>query len=204
MPDLRSFPSPRLFATHLPYILLPESVEQSRCKIVYLCRNPKDQFVSMWQFANKLRPESQGLISIEHSFEKFCQGKTVCGPFWEQILGYYKESLERPEKRMILRFEDLKGDPVNVLKDLAEFTGYGFSKEEENDNIIENILNLCGFENLSNLEVNKSGKVWLGIETKAYFRRGQVGDWENFLTSNMIKRLDLITQEKLGKHGFNF
>ncbi|XP_054824825.1 cytosolic sulfotransferase 15-like [Prosopis cineraria] len=37
--------SPRLFACHVPYVLLPESVKQSRCKIVYLCRNPKDFFV---------------------------------------------------------------------------------------------------------------------------------------------------------------
>ncbi|XP_054824823.1 cytosolic sulfotransferase 12-like [Prosopis cineraria] len=204
MPDLRSFPSPRLFATHLPYILLPESVKQSRCKIVYLCRNPNDQFVSMWHFANKLRPETRGLISIEDSFDKFCQGKIGYGPFWDHILGYYKESLERPEKTMFLRFEELKSAPVNVLKDLAEFIGCGFSKDEENDNIVENILKLCGFENLSNLEVNKSGKVWCGIENKAYFRRGQVGDWKNFLTSDMIKHLNLITQEKLGKHGFNF
>ncbi|XP_028803564.1 cytosolic sulfotransferase 12-like [Neltuma alba] len=204
MPDLSSFPSPRLFATHLPYDLLPESVKQARCKIVYLCRNPKDQFVSMWHFANKLRPESRGLIGIEDSFDKFCQGKIGFGPFWDHILGYYKESLERPEKTMFLSFEELKGEPFKVLKDLAEFIGSGFSEDEENNNFVENILKLCSFENLSNLEVNKNGKVWTGIETKTYFRRGEVGDSKNFLTSDMIERLNLISQEKLGKHGFKF
>lgn len=33
-------------------------------------------------------------------------------------LEYYEESLERPEKTMFLRFEELKAEPVKVLKDL--------------------------------------------------------------------------------------
>ncbi|XP_054823621.1 cytosolic sulfotransferase 5-like [Prosopis cineraria] len=204
MPDLSSFSSPRLFATHLPYVLLPESVKGSRCKIVHLCRNPKDMFVSFWHFANKIRPETQGLIPIEDFFEKFCQGTVVYGPFWDQILGYYKEALERPEKIMFLRFEDLRREPIKVLKDLAEFIGCGFSKDEVKGNVVEDILKLCSLENLSNLEVNKTGKVWFGIDNKAYFRRGEVGDWKNFLTIDMSERIDLIIKEKLGKHGLKF
>ncbi|XP_054823046.1 cytosolic sulfotransferase 12-like [Prosopis cineraria] len=204
MPDFSSFPSPRLLSSHLPYALFPESVKRSKCKIVYLCRNPKDLFVSMWQFANKLRPETRGSISIEDSFDKFCRGMNIFGPFWGHMLGYHKESLDKPEKIMFLRLEELKGEPVKVLKELAEFIGSGFSEEEESDNVVENILMLCSFENLSDLEVNKSGKVRFGIENKAFFRRGEIGVWKNFLTSDMIEHLDVIIHEKLGKHGLKF
>ncbi|XP_054785102.1 LOW QUALITY PROTEIN: cytosolic sulfotransferase 5-like [Prosopis cineraria] len=204
-PDLSSFLSPRLFATHLPYFPLPESIKSSRCKIVYLCRNPKDVLVSYWHFTSEFRPDSHVSNVVDADlFEKFCQGKNPYGPFWDQILGYYQESLKRPEKIMFLRFEELKSEPVRVLKELAEFLGFGFSKEEENGDAVGDILRLCSFGNLSNLEVNKSGKSSTGMTCKNYFRRGEVGDSKNFLTPDMIKRLDDITEEKLGIHGLKF
>lgn len=207
MPSQDSFSSPRLFACHVPYVLLPESVKQSRCKIVYLCRNPKDLFVSTWKFVNKLlEPEAQGeLIPIEDAFEKFCKGFIGYGPFWDHMLEYHKESLKNPEKVMFLRFEELKSEPVMVLKSLALFMGYGFSQEEEDDNVVANILKLCSFESLSNMEVNKAGgNSWLKIENKAFFRRGEVGDWKNFLTFDMDEQLNVITKENLEKHGLKF
>ena len=136
IPDLSSFRSPRLFASHMPYVSLPQSVKQSKCKIVYLCRNPKDMFISWWHFISKL------LISlnvkepwlIEDAFETFCGGRVPYGPYWDSIFEYYKQSLERPDKVLFLTFEKLKREPVSVLKELAAFVGHGFTKEEEDDN----------------------------------------------------------------------
>lgn len=55
IPDFVSLSSPRLLATHLPYVSFPESAKSKACRIVYLCRNPKDTFVSFWHFTSKLR-----------------------------------------------------------------------------------------------------------------------------------------------------
>ncbi|KAL4583466.1 hypothetical protein LXL04_008039 [Taraxacum kok-saghyz] len=41
---------------------------------------------------------------------------------------------------------------------LAEFLGHPISIEEEKADMVENIIQLCSFDTLSNLEVNKSGK----------------------------------------------
>ena len=179
-------------------------MKESNCKIVYLCRDPKDTFISLWHFANRLRHESKGTNSLEESFDKFCRGVNVGGPFWDHVLSYWKESLEKPKKVMFLRYEDMKINPAIVLKDIAEFVGWPFSKEEEAQGLVEGILKLCSFENLSNLDVNKSGKRPSGIENKAYFRRGEVGDWKNHLTVEMIEQLNTITEEKMGVHGFRF
>ncbi|KAK4263636.1 hypothetical protein QN277_029024 [Acacia crassicarpa] len=195
---------PRILATHIPYVLLPEALKQSRLKMVYLGRNPKDLFVSYWHFMSKVKPESQGCRSLEDSFEEFCQGVSFYGPFWDQMLGYYKESLERPWKILFLTFEELKNDPVRTVKQLAEFIGYGFSQEEENGDVVDNILKLCSFENLSCLEVNRTESSPFGFENKLFFRCGEVGDWKNLLTVDMAKRIDSIIQEKLEKHGLKF
>ncbi|KAK7275694.1 hypothetical protein RIF29_16816 [Crotalaria pallida] len=204
IPDLNLLSSPRLFATHLPYVSLPKSVKESNCKIVYLCRDPKDTFVSMWHFANKLRPESIGANSLEECFDTFCRGMNPYGPYWDHILGYWKESLERPEKIMFLKFEDMKIEPTIVLKKLAEFVGCSFSKEEEYKGIVDGILNLCSFDNLSNLQVNKTGKLRFGVENKVYFRRGEVGDSKNLLTVEMNEMINTIVEKKLGEHGLRF
>ena len=204
VPDLNSLPSPRLFSTHLPYVSLPKSVKDSACKIVYLCRDPKDTFISLWHFTNKLKPEGRGANSLEDAFNKFCRGVSLCGPFWDHVLGYRKKSLEEPEKIMFMTYEEMKMRPSLALKELARFVGCPFSKEEEAEGVVDDILKLCSFENLRSLEVNKKGKLSSGEEHKAFFRRGEVGDWKNHLTAEMIKRLNTITEKKLAEHGLRF
>lgn len=110
MPDLSllSPPPHRLFSSHLSYVSLPETVKQSSCKIVYLCRDPKDVFVSLWHFTYGLIPKTQDFNLTEDWFGKFCQGVSVYGPFWDLVLGYYKESLERSKKIIFVRFENLR------------------------------------------------------------------------------------------------
>ncbi|KAB2086207.1 hypothetical protein E1A91_A04G013600v1 [Gossypium mustelinum] len=39
-----------LLATHLPYSFLPKSIIDSGCKLIYICRDPKDTFVSLYHF----------------------------------------------------------------------------------------------------------------------------------------------------------
>ena len=200
VPDLTSFTSPRLFSTHLPHSLLPISAKNSTCKIVILCRNPKDTFVSLWHFVNRLTPTSGGTISVEDFFDMFCRGVSPFGPYWDHVLGYWKESLEKPQKVLFLKYEEMKEQPIANMKRLAKFLGCPFSLEEEAKGVVNDISRLCSFDNLSNLEVNKNGKSLNGTDNNAYFRWGQVGNWTNYLTTEMIEKLDCITEEKF--HGF--
>ncbi|XP_025693681.2 cytosolic sulfotransferase 12 [Arachis hypogaea] len=101
--NLSQFPSPRLLSIHAPYVSLPKSAKESNCKIVYLCRDPKDISVSMWKFMETLMPEIRGSNLFDEFFELFCRGVNLYGPFWEHVLEYWKESLKRPEKIMFLR-----------------------------------------------------------------------------------------------------
>ncbi|KAB2624411.1 cytosolic sulfotransferase 12-like [Pyrus ussuriensis x Pyrus communis] len=199
LPDLSSLPRPRLISTHLPYVCLPDSVKHSGCKVVYACREPKDVFVSLWHYSNKLRPVGSGTMSLDEAFDKFCRGVSLSGPFWDHVLGFWKESLKRPESAFFIKYEEMKQEPTLHLRRLAEFLGCPFSPEEETHGVVDGILRLCSFDNLSNLVVNKSGKLPAGIENSAFFRKGEVGDWMNSLTPEMVKKLDSITQEKL--HG---
>ncbi|XP_060186691.1 flavonol sulfotransferase-like [Lycium barbarum] len=203
-----------LIATHLPFSALPKSVKSlDGTKIIYVCREPKDTFISLWHFMQNWPMRlKQGTTTtepistyFEKEFELFCEGKTMGGPYWDHVLEYWKKSLEKPESVLFLKYEELTKDTLFYVRKMAEFMGKPFSRDEEEQGVPEKIVKLCSFENLSNLEVNKSGKHdTFEIDNKNYFRKGKPGDWKNHLTSNMIDIMDNITKEKLSGSSFCF
>uniref|UniRef100_A0A2P2IRK7 Sulfotransferase n=1 Tax=Rhizophora mucronata TaxID=61149 RepID=A0A2P2IRK7_RHIMU len=192
-----------LISTHTSYGSLPKSVMDSGCKIIYTCRDPKDAFVSLWHFWRTLAGVDPP--PIEDAFELFCNGVSFCGPYWDHALGYWNASLERPDKVLFLKFDDMKRDTLLHIKRIAEFMGYPFSAEEEKEGMVEKIKDLCSFENLKSLEINKKGDFFpvaaFSVEKQSFFRKGKVGDWKNHLTPEMAARLDNIMQEKLKGSG---
>eukprot|EP00262_Sarcandra_glabra_P011922 TRINITY_DN2955_c0_g2_i1.p1 TRINITY_DN2955_c0_g2~~TRINITY_DN2955_c0_g2_i1.p1 ORF type:complete len:363 (+),score=36.59 TRINITY_DN2955_c0_g2_i1:79-1167(+) len=202
--SLTNLVSPRLLGTHLPYLSLPASIKGLDCRIVYVCRNPKDTFISLWKFINNLRPKSQAPIPIEEAFELFCRGTCFFGPFWDHVLGYWNESLKSPERVLFLKYEDMKDDTIDVLKKIGDFLGCPFSLEEERQGKVEEILRLCSFENLRNLEVNKTGIFMPGVKNDTFFRKGEVGDWANYFTPPMTEKLNWVIEEKLQGSGLSF
>ncbi|KAH1063164.1 hypothetical protein J1N35_028151 [Gossypium stocksii] len=198
-----------LLATHLPYSFLPRSIIDSGCKLIYICRDPKDTFVSLYHFiARHNKSQNTQPIQLDEALELFHEGVCSFGPYWDHVLGYWKASLERPDKLMFLKYEDLVEDTVLHIKKIAEFMGYPFSSEEQQQNVPENIVKMCSFDNLSGLEVNKTGKHRqgqgnLGMENNIFFRKGKVGDWKNYLTTEMAQRLDQRTMQKLSGSGLS-
>ncbi|KAM1322945.1 hypothetical protein PS2_015427 [Malus domestica] len=209
---LDSMASPRLLATHVPHSSLPNSVLDSDTRVVYVARNPKDVLVSLWAFSEKLRSKVYRLppLPLEEGFELFCKGVALAGPFWDHVLGYWEASLKNPNKVLFFKFEDLKADTEGYVKRLAEFIGYPFSSEEEKEGAVQEIIKFCSFENLSSLEVNKSGTYHVGPKTDekfsndVFFRRGETGDSQNHLTPEMLERLDKITEQKFGASNLKF
>jgi hypothetical protein len=209
-PDL-DFPPPRILSCHTHYTSLPQSIRDSNCKIVYVCRNPLDQAVSDFVFVRNrvsgiANPSSSSSSSslIDEGFENICRGVQSYGPFWNNVLSYWKASLERPDKVLFLKYEDLKEDIILNLKRLAEFLGFPFTEEEEKEGVIEEISRLCSFDNLKDLEVNKNGVRPSGMRNSAFFRKGETGDWGNHLSPSMAERFWKIVEEKLDGSGLTF
>ncbi|XP_055827909.1 flavonol sulfotransferase-like [Solanum dulcamara] len=206
--DYRISSSPHcLFATHIPYSLLPISVMSFGCKIVYVFREAKDVFISNWHYMKKLRPKDLPSFPMEEAFDLFCKGVSHYGPFWDHVLGYWNASLENPDKVLFLNYEDMKKDPVVCVTKLAKFLDKPFCLEEEREEVVQKIVRLCSFENLSSLEVNKTGVQKFGshyaVENRHFLRKGEVGDWRNHLTVEMAQQLDEIIKQKLGGTGLN-
>ncbi|OMO72988.1 hypothetical protein COLO4_27329 [Corchorus olitorius] len=96
---VETLPSPRLLPTHLAFSLFPNSMASGACRFVYICRNPKDAFVSLWHFFNKLRSLKQvPPLSLEDALDSFSKGVSFCGPFWDHVLGIGKPVWSHPTR----------------------------------------------------------------------------------------------------------
>ncbi|XP_060215241.1 cytosolic sulfotransferase 5-like [Lycium barbarum] len=194
---LYTMPSPRLFHTHLPYRVLPDSIKNSdNCKIIYIARNPMDTLISMWHFFNNMK-RVENFFPLEKVVECFCNGVHPYGPFFEHVLEYWEESKQRPQKILFLKYEDLKIDPKKEVEKIALFLGKPFGNEED----LEKVLWRCSLERLKSLEVNKSGSLLTNVPNSSFFRKGVVGDWKNYLTPEMEEKLEKITSMKLQGSG---
>ena len=57
------------------------------------------------------------------------------------MLEYWNESLERPQKVLFLKYENMKEDIISHVKRLAEFLGFPFSLEER-EGVVKEISRL--------------------------------------------------------------
>ncbi|XP_021849245.2 flavonol sulfotransferase-like [Spinacia oleracea] len=194
---LDDLPSPRLLHTHLPYTSLPESIMTSRCRVLYIGRNPLDTVVSLYYFSVKMMKNMEGEDfrhpSMEEFFEDFYTGRVPHGPFFEHMVGYWNQSLERPDKVLFFKYEDLNDNQVFYVKKLAEFVGMPFSTKEESQGVIDDIVEMCSINNMKELEVNKSGVINKYFEKESYFRKGEVGDWTHHLSPSMVERMNTLS-----------
>ncbi|KAL0444219.1 UNVERIFIED_CONTAM: Cytosolic sulfotransferase 5 [Sesamum latifolium] len=195
----------RIFSTHIPYQLLAKTLDSSDCRIVYVTRNPKDTLVSTWHFVNKWKKAEKEPWPLEVAADKFCDGLIPCGPYYDHVIGYKKLSSEKPSKVFFVTYEELMSDPISHVKRLAEFLGCPFGGDDEEEQV-EEVVKCCSFGILSEHEVNKSEESpsWFQLPYNSFFRKGAVGDHKNYLSDEIIERIDALTVEKFRSVGFMY
>ncbi|XP_054720276.1 sulfotransferase 1 family member D1-like [Uloborus diversus] len=194
---VKEMKSPRLLKTHLPYSLLPTDIHKKQCKIIYITRNPRDVVVSYYHFACMLK-ETHYTGTFEQFFERFISSRATYSPFLMHNIEFWNK---RNEKNILFLFyEDLKKDlHTNVMK-IASF----LEKQLTTENI-NAIIEHCSFQNMakSNTVALSSNDV-VGGSVGKFFRKGQVGDWKNYLTPEQIERLDEEVVKVCGKSGLEY
>uniref|UniRef100_A0ACD5YGL7 Uncharacterized protein n=1 Tax=Avena sativa TaxID=4498 RepID=A0ACD5YGL7_AVESA len=197
--EIETLPSPRLLATHMPMSMLPPGASSGGCRVVYLCRDPKDTLVSRLHYENRVVKGCN--LSMDSVFSMFCEGFSPYGPFWDHCREYWEESLARPNNVLFLKYEEIMSDPVQAVRELAKFVGVPLTEEEESSGVAEEVVKLCSFETLTSLQVNQVGGVARGntvyLDNSVFFRKGKVGDWTNHMSQEMGEKLDRIVQQKL-------
>ncbi|XP_047715707.1 amine sulfotransferase-like [Prionailurus viverrinus] len=190
--DFVERPSPRLFATHLPYYLVPRGLKNKKAKIIYIYRNPKDIMCSYFHFSKNVT--LQVTSSFEEFMEQFLEGKVLGSLWFDHIKGWYEhKSLFNIQ---FLMYEEVKKDLKGSLSKVCKFLGKELSEEE-----MDSIVRQATFQNMKydpRANYKNIIKTRYGLEAKGHFlRKGTIGDWKNHMTVEQNERFDKIFQRKM-------
>ncbi|KAM7360712.1 sulfotransferase 1E1-like [Cochliomyia hominivorax] len=195
---LETLNRPRLIKTHLCLPLLPAQLWYKKPKIIYVARNVKDAYVSLYYHSRSLG------FNMEKSLEDFMQlniqGVNLHDPFLH-ITEFY--TLKNEPWIYYTSFEKMKLNLSEVITDICKFLNKTITPQ-----IMEKMLKHLSFEEMKNNP--KTQHIWefeqirkkLGLpyEHHNFVRKGQIDGYKEELSSQMIEVLDKWIIENLYKY----
>ncbi len=122
---------------------------------------------------------------IKHMFSSY---KVFNKPVtWSDFVNDYSEN----QNALIVKYEDLKKQPVIELQRSLEF----LNEEMKIKEYLQEIIDKYSFKNLSKREPGQENK-------KSFMRKGIVGDWKNNFTTESATVFDELAGEELIKMGY--
>ncbi|XP_042301281.1 amine sulfotransferase-like [Sceloporus undulatus] len=197
--DYISSPSPRLFATHLPYYLMPKELRKGRAKIIYVARNPKDALVSRYHFS-KMSVKTEKIADFDVFMERFLAGEVV-GNFWlDHVEGW---TAQRDNLNILfILYEEMKKDLRSSVLKICNFLGKRLTEEELDDIVDKASFGKMSVDRRANY-TTVSPEI-LDFTKGRFLRKGTVGDWKNMMTVAQSERFDSIFKERMEKLPFKF
>ncbi|XP_050027122.1 sulfotransferase 1C2-like [Dermacentor andersoni] len=210
---VRRMPRPNAVKSHLPVELMPWS---ERAKYIYVARNPKDCFVSI--FLNRQLFLKQK--SMDAAFQEFVSGDMIWGDYFDHVCGWYARRDE--PNVMFLLYEDIKRSPHEVTERLAQFLGdewlesvaldesaldmivhhssYDFMKEHAT-RTVHRFEKAKGEDDKKNEEEEEDDVDDVVVQapalrTRTFARRGTVGDWRSTLNAAQERQLERLLRER--------
>ncbi|CAI5769993.1 amine sulfotransferase-like [Podarcis lilfordi] len=197
--DYVNRPSPRLFASHLPYYLVPKGLRNRRAKVVYVARNPKDVLVSFYHFSKTIvkleEVEDFGIF-----MERFLAGKVLASLWLDHVEGWYTHKDDF--NILFLTYEEMKKDLRSCVLKLCNFLGKRLTEKELDVVVDQATFNKMKADPRANYEFSPPD---LMDHSKGHFlHKGTVGDWKNMMTVAQSEKFDSVFKERMEKLPFKF
>jgi hypothetical protein len=176
--------------------------------IVMLARNPCDIAVSwFFQFTKRQSAHKQELINhfIEHPIDRrticmwdFVRHSDIGVPFLIDYLNVWERNIEHLERGVLVRYEDLRGQPAEILGRIISFVDQSFSAED-----IDEAVRFGSFDNLRQLEsqgfFRQGGLKRRDPDDPDAFkvRRGKVGGYRDYFTPEQVAELEALMAARL-------
>ncbi len=198
--EFKARASPRVIKTHLPFCLFPPNLLDQH-KVVTCLRNPKDTVVSYYHH-EKLWKDHGFTGSFAEYFDLFMDDLVLYSSYWSYTLQLW-ENRDHPNV-CLLFFEDMKADLQNSVRKVARFLG-----KDPSDEQITTMVNSLDFKKMKKNEAGREDAIkkeayMEGSQDGSFFRKGDVGDWKNYFTEEMSKRMDEAIEKHFSGTGLQF
>ncbi|KAJ6651629.1 hypothetical protein lerEdw1_020773 [Lerista edwardsae] len=166
--DFVTLPSPRLFATHLPYFLVPKGLRNRRAKLIYVARNPKDVLVSLYHFS-KLSKKLEEVEDFDVFLEKFLNGEVINNLWLDHVEGWYAH--REDFNILFLTYEEMKKDLRGSVLKICNFLGKQLTEKELDEVVDQATFDKMKQDQRSNYE-NMSSDL-IDLSKGRFLRKGE-------------------------------
>jgi hypothetical protein len=166
---------------------------------VYFVRNPLDVLIS---FAHHSATEPSKMVEVINdpakafgrSPEKLFNQLRQKLSSWS---GHVKSWVDQPNIPVhVMRYEDMRREPLKVFMDAVNFLGLDASKEEVKEALQKSDLSV-----LQEQEKQQGFKEKM-IRADKFFRKGQVGEWREVLTQDQVDAVIREHEEVMKRFGY--
>jgi hypothetical protein len=176
--------------------------------VLFLARNPIDIAVSWYhQFTKRQSRAKQELInhSIEHPIDRrtvsmweFVRHSDIGLPFLIEYQNTWTRNIGQLDRGLLVKYEQLRGDPVPTLLRITQLMGEEFSEPE-----IQQAVEWGSFENLQKLETSgtfsQGGMKLVNASDPSTFkvRRGKVGGYREDFEPAQVEELEALVRASI-------
>jgi len=176
--------------------------------VLFLARNPIDIAVSWYhQFTKRQSRAKQELInhSIEHPVDRrtvemweFVRHSDIGLPFLIDYQNTWARNIAALEHGLLVKYEELRAEPVSTLQKIIQHMGEDFSEEE-----IRQAVAWGSFDNLQKLETSgtfkQGGMKLVNANDPSSFkvRRGKVGGYREDFAPQQVAALEALVRASI-------
>ncbi|OQR73993.1 sulfotransferase family cytosolic 2B member 1-like [Tropilaelaps mercedesae] len=188
--------------THLPVSLIPWNL---RARYLMVVRDPKDVVVSLFHHTRNIDLYHYKDGTMDHFFREFVEGRVEYGCYFRALLDYYWLSLRSPNNTLLLTYEAIQANKTAAIRKIANFIGVDLNEQRVHEVVAEcainNVRANCSRKYDSHSATPRANQRIREAYTDekgrfvppppiAFARKGEVGDWRNYLSDQMADMLD--------------
>ncbi len=176
--------------------------------VLFLARNPIDIAVSWYyQFTKRQSRAKQELINhwIDNPIDRhtvqmweFVRHSDIGLPSLIEYQNTWARNVRELEKGMLVKYEELRAEPVPTLQKIVQLMGEDFSEEE-----IRAAVEWGSFDNLQKLETrgtfSQGGMKLVNANDPSTYkvRRGKVGGYRDDFDSEQVAELEALVRDRI-------